>query len=50
MHCDVVARERSDGVRVVAENRTFLAFVPFAARFPYEVHVTPAATPPACST
>ena len=37
--CDVVARELADGVRVVARNRSFLAFVPFAARFPYEVHV-----------
>jgi len=37
--CDVVARERADGVRVVAQNRSFLAFVPFAARYPYEVHV-----------
>jgi UDPglucose--hexose-1-phosphate uridylyltransferase len=25
---------------VVAHNRSFIAFVPFAARFPYEVHVT----------
>ena len=40
VYCDVVARERSDGIRVVAHNRSFLAFVPFAARFPYEVHVT----------
>jgi UDPglucose--hexose-1-phosphate uridylyltransferase len=39
VYCDVVARERFDGVRVVAHNRSFLAFVPFAARFPYEVHV-----------
>jgi UDPglucose--hexose-1-phosphate uridylyltransferase len=39
VYCDVVARERSDGVRVVAHNRSFLAFVPFAARFPYEVQV-----------
>jgi len=37
--CDVVARERGDGARIVAQNRTFLAFVPFAARYPYEVHV-----------
>ena len=37
--CDVVARELADGVRVVAQNESFLAFVPFAARFPYEVHV-----------
>ena len=37
--CDVVARELADGVRVVAQNESFLAFVPFAARYPYEVHV-----------
>ena len=40
MHCDVVARERADGVRVVDENSAFVAFVPFAARYPYEVHVS----------
>ena len=40
VYCDVVARERSDGVRVLAHNRSFLAFVPFAARYPFEVHVT----------
>ena len=37
--CDVIARELMDGVRVVAHNDHFLAFVPFAARFPYELHV-----------
>lgn len=39
VHCDVVARERADGERVVDENRSFVAYVPFAARYPYEVHV-----------
>jgi UDPglucose--hexose-1-phosphate uridylyltransferase len=38
--CDIVARERADGVRVIGRNPSFLAYVPFAARFPYEVHVT----------
>jgi UDPglucose--hexose-1-phosphate uridylyltransferase len=37
--CDVVAHERADGARVVSENATFLAFVPFAARVPFEVHI-----------
>jgi UDPglucose--hexose-1-phosphate uridylyltransferase len=37
--CDVVARERGEGVRLVAANDAFVAYVPFAARFPYEVHV-----------
>jgi UDPglucose--hexose-1-phosphate uridylyltransferase len=39
VYCDVVARERVDGVRVIAQNASFVAFVPFAARFPYEVQV-----------
>jgi UDPglucose--hexose-1-phosphate uridylyltransferase len=39
VHCDVVARERADGLRIVAETESFTAFVPFAPRFPYEVHV-----------
>jgi len=37
--CDVVGAERADGARVVVRNESFLAYVPFAARFPYEVHV-----------
>jgi UDPglucose--hexose-1-phosphate uridylyltransferase len=37
--CDVVGMERAAGARVVAENESFVAYVPFAARFPYEVHI-----------
>jgi len=39
VHCDVVAAELAGGARVVVANRSFVAHVPFAARFPYEVHV-----------
>jgi UDPglucose--hexose-1-phosphate uridylyltransferase len=39
VYCDVIARERADGVRVIADNAYFLAFVPFAPRSPLEVHV-----------
>lgn len=39
--CDVVVEERRDGRRIVAENASFSAYVPFAARWPYEVHLTP---------
>ncbi len=39
LHCDIVATELTDGGRVVAENESFLAHVPFAPRFPYEVHI-----------
>lgn len=38
--CDILERERSDGVRVVAENNGFAAYIPFFARYPYEVHIT----------
>jgi UDPglucose--hexose-1-phosphate uridylyltransferase len=37
--CDIVARERAEAVRVLSRNRTFMAYVPFAARFPFEVHL-----------
>jgi UDPglucose--hexose-1-phosphate uridylyltransferase len=39
LHCDVVASEVADGRRVVAQNERFVAFVPFYARYPYEVHI-----------
>lgn len=41
LHCDVVDEERRDGRRVVAENERFIAFIPFYARYPYEVHFYP---------
>ncbi len=37
--CDVLRRERKEARRVVAENDHFTAFVPFYARWPYEVHI-----------
>jgi UDPglucose--hexose-1-phosphate uridylyltransferase len=39
LHCDVIAEERVDGRRIVAESEHFIAFVPFYARYPYELHV-----------
>jgi len=37
--CDIIRDERADGRRVVYENGSFLAVVPFYARYPYEVHI-----------
>ena len=37
--CDVVANEREGGRRVIAQNERCVAYVPFFARFPYEVHI-----------
>ncbi|MFF1909512.1 galactose-1-phosphate uridylyltransferase [Kitasatospora sp. NPDC058218] len=38
---DVLAAERADPVRVVLAGEHWTAFVPFAARWPYEVHLYP---------
>ena len=37
--CDIVEEERRDTRRMVYENDSFVAFAPFAARYPYEVHI-----------
>ncbi len=39
--CDMVKQEMTTGTRIVAENDDFVAFVPFAARFPFEVWIIP---------
>jgi len=41
LFCDILRKERKDGRRIVAENRAFTAFIPFYARWPYEVHIYP---------
>jgi UDPglucose--hexose-1-phosphate uridylyltransferase len=38
---ELLAREVADGSRVVARTSSFTAFVPFAARWPFEVHIYP---------
>ncbi|WP_411082603.1 galactose-1-phosphate uridylyltransferase [Streptomyces sp. cmx-18-6] len=38
---DVVAREEKDGVRVVLAADHWIAYVPYAAHWPYEVHLHP---------
>lgn len=39
LHCDVIAEEKADGRRIVCENERFVAFIPFYARYPYEIHI-----------
>lgn len=39
LHCDLLAEEHEDGRRVVHKGEHFTAFVPYAARYPYEVHL-----------
>lgn len=37
--CDITREEKNDGRRIVAENDSFIALIPFFARYPYELHI-----------
>ncbi len=39
LYCDILKKERRAKLRVVSENAAFTAFIPFYARWPYEVHI-----------
>ncbi|HEV2704704.1 MAG TPA: galactose-1-phosphate uridylyltransferase [Pyrinomonadaceae bacterium] len=39
--CDILAEERRDGRRIVCESDSFVAAIPFFARYPYEVNIFP---------
>ena len=41
LFADVLAAEVAEGSRIIARNDLFTAFVPFAARWPVEVHIYP---------
>jgi UDPglucose--hexose-1-phosphate uridylyltransferase len=41
LYCDVLQQELKGGKRLIAENEDFLAFAPFASRFPFEMAVFP---------
>jgi UDPglucose--hexose-1-phosphate uridylyltransferase len=41
---DVIEAEKQDGRRILFENETAIAFVPYFARYAYEVYVAPKAT------
>jgi UDPglucose--hexose-1-phosphate uridylyltransferase len=38
--CDMVLEEKRFKKRIVAENESFAAYIPFFARYPYETHIT----------
>ena len=38
---DVVARELRDQVRIIARNEHWIAYTPYASRYPFEIHITP---------
>ncbi|HEU5240039.1 MAG TPA: galactose-1-phosphate uridylyltransferase [Pyrinomonadaceae bacterium] len=44
LFADIIAAERHDGRRIICENETAIAFVPYFARYAYEVFVAPKQT------
>jgi UDPglucose--hexose-1-phosphate uridylyltransferase len=41
VYCDIIRQETQQGIRVVAQNKDFIAFAPFASRHPFELMVMP---------
>ena len=39
--CDILEFEMRDGRRLLFDNESFVAFVPFAAEVPFEIHIVP---------
>lgn len=43
---DIVARELSDGSRIICKNEHWVAYVPYASRYPFEIHIAPMKSAP----
>jgi len=41
VYCDIIRQESSQGIRLVAQNKDYIAFAPFASRYPFEIWVMP---------
>lgn len=39
--CDIIKHEQEEKIRIVFENKSFIAFTVFAARFPFEIWIYP---------
>jgi len=39
LHCTIIEKELKDKKRIVIKNKDFIAFIPFYAGWPYEVHI-----------
>lgn len=41
LYCEVLDQEKADGRRIIFDNQSFTAFIPFFATWPYGVHIYP---------
>jgi UDPglucose--hexose-1-phosphate uridylyltransferase len=46
VRCDMVAFEKKDGTRIIAESKHMLAIAPYASKYPFEVSIVPKAHSP----
>ncbi|HEY9069566.1 MAG TPA: galactose-1-phosphate uridylyltransferase [Candidatus Ozemobacteraceae bacterium] len=44
--CDILRQETEQASRIIAQDQYFMAFCPFASRFPFEIEITPKAHQP----
>jgi UDPglucose--hexose-1-phosphate uridylyltransferase len=47
---DILRAEREDGRRIIVENQTAIAFLPYFARYAYETYIAPKRTHPSIAT
>ena len=41
IYCDIISQERSQNLRIVAQNESFIALCPYASRFSFEITILP---------
>ena len=41
VYCKVIQTEKKSGSRIIEENEDFIAFIPFFAKWPFEIHIYP---------
>ena len=41
LFCDMIRQEINDKVRIVYQSKEYIAFCPFASRYPFEIHLFP---------
>ena len=41
LNCEIIKREIEEKSRVIFQNDYFIIFIPFYAKWPYEVHIYP---------
>ncbi|KPK40173.1 MAG: galactose-1-phosphate uridylyltransferase [Omnitrophica WOR_2 bacterium SM23_29] len=39
--CDIIHQEMDERIRIITENKSFIAFAPFVSRFPFEISIFP---------